>query len=127
MTGLKKVATIIVSVFLAYAVSLILFMIYALVLEYTNVSESSIPIITNVIEMVSVFIGSSLAVIKIKEKGLINGALVGFIYILLLYLLSSFLGSGFGLNSYSISMIIFNIIIGIVGGIIGVNMCKERG
>ena len=37
--------------------------------------------------MISVFIGSSMAVIKIKEKGMVNGALVGLIYILILYLL----------------------------------------
>ena len=127
MTGLKRTTVILVSVFLSYVISLLLFMIYALMLEHTSIPESSIPITTSVIGMISVFIGSSFAVIKIKEKGLINGALVGFIYILLLYLLSSFLGTGFGLTGYSISMIIFNIIIGMIGGIIGVNMCKERG
>ena len=90
MTGLKRTTVILVSVFLSYVISLLLFMIYALMLEHTSIPESSIPITTSVIGMISVFIGSSFAVIKIKEKGLINGALVGFIYILLLYLLSSF-------------------------------------
>ena len=45
--------------------------------------------------------------------------------ILTLYFLSSIFSTGFGLNGYAFSMIIFNIIIGMIGGIIGVNMCKE--
>ena len=66
-----------------------------------------------------------MAVIKIKEKGMVNGALVGLIYILILYLLSSIFSTGFGVNGYAFSMILFNVIIGMIGGIIGVNMCKE--
>lgn len=125
MTNLNRIMLILKNVVISYAITLFLFMLYAFILEFTGVPESSIPLSTFVITMVSVFIGSSLTVIKIREKGLINGGLVGLAYILLLYILSSIFVTGFGLNGFSFSMIIFNVIVGMIGGIIGVNMCKE--
>ena len=58
---------------------------------------------------------------KIRRKGLLNGGLVGGIYILILYSITSLLNWKFGLNMQSIIMIIVGSIFGILGGIIGVN------
>ena len=125
MEGFRRGTVILKNVFIAYSITLLLFLVYSLLLEFTPIPESSIPLFGFISCMLSVFIGSSLAVIKIRENGLINGGLVGLIYILVLYFLSSIFSTGFGLNGYAFSMIIFNIIIGMIGGIIGVNMCKE--
>lgn len=125
MEGFKRGTAILKNVFVAYFLTLIFYFVYSLLLEFTPIPESSIPLFGFISSMLSVFIGSSLAVIKIRENGLINGGLVGLVYILSLYLLSSIFSTGFGLNGYAFSMIIFNIIIGMIGGIIGVNMCKE--
>lgn len=111
MENIKSVGIILKNVIFSYIITLILFVIYAFILEFTDVPETSIPLFTFVVSMISVFIGSSLAVIKIKEKGLINGALVGLIYILSLYIFSSIFSTGFGLNGYAFSMIIFNVIV----------------
>ena len=67
-----------------------------------------------------------MSMIKIRENGLVNGGIVGFIYIMILYILSSVFSTGFGLNGYSFAMIIFNVLIGMIGGIIGVNMIKDE-
>ncbi len=58
---------------------------------------------------------------KIKKNGMLNGALIGGSYILILYLISSTLNMRFSLNIQSIIMIAAGILFGIVGGIIGVN------
>ena len=112
------------SVLIAYAITFISTVIYSMLLAYTNVSESTIPTCMFVISVASVFMASSFAVIKIKENGLKNGGLVGFIYIFILYILSSITSVGFVVSSYAISTIIFNILLGMVGGIIGVNIVK---
>jgi len=52
---------------------------------------------------------------------LINGGIIGGVYILIIYLISSLLNWKFGLNIQSIIMIVVGIIFGILGGIIGVN------
>ncbi len=125
MESFRRGTIILRNVIIAYFITLLFFLVYSLLLEFTPIPESSIPLFGFISCMLSVFIGSSLAVIKIKENGLINGGLVGLIYILVLYFLSSIFSTGFGLNGYAFSMIIFNVIIGMIGGIIGVNMCKE--
>jgi putative membrane protein, TIGR04086 family len=50
-----------------------------------------------------------------------NGGIIGGIYILLLYIVSSLLNWKFSLNIQSMLMIVIGIVFGILGGIIGVN------
>ena len=59
---------------------------------------------------------------KIKKNGILNGGIIGLIYILFIYFASSITGNGFGLNVYSIIMIILGILAGMIGGIVGVNL-----
>lgn len=59
---------------------------------------------------------------SIKKNGILNGGIIGLTYMLLIYLTSSILNSGFMLNVYSIFMIIIGIAAGMVGGIVGVNL-----
>jgi len=69
--------------FIAWVITLILLFIYSCILAYTNVSDSTIPVVTIILTVISILIGSSLATHRIKNNGLLNGALVGrniFIY-----------------------------------------------
>lgn len=124
MSKLKRISMILKGVLLAYCISFLLILVYSAILTYTGVSESTIPMAVFMISLLSVFLASSLMVIKLKENGLKNGGLIGLIYILVLYFLSSLTSVGFGLSSFSIATIIFNILLGMVGGIIGVNLAK---
>ena len=101
--------------------TIILLFIYAIMLTYTNISESTIPLITIIITAISILAGSAITTLHIRKNGAINGGLVGIIYILSLYLVSSVVTSNFTVNSYSIIMMAISIIAGILGGIIGVN------
>ena len=112
---------IIKSVAIAYVITLILIMIFAILLTYTNVPESFMETGVLIISMLSILISSFLSVKKIKENGLRNGALIGMSYVFVLYILSSIFITGFGLSGYSIITIILCGIIGMIGGIIGVN------
>ena len=58
---------------------------------------------------------------NVSKNGIINGSIVGFIYILIIYILSSLIEGSFSLNTYSIIMIIGSGLAGALGGIIGVN------
>ena len=59
---------------------------------------------------------------KIKEKGIISGAIVGLIYMLILYLISSIVNWDFTMTLETIIMISTGIIGGAIGGIFGVNL-----
>lgn len=111
---LKGVAISLVTTFL-------LLVIFAAILTFTNVQENVIVPVVIVITGVSLLIGSTIGNRKIRKNGLINGALVGLIYILILYLISSILNGNFLLNMKSIIMIIVAMIFGILGGVIAVN------
>lgn len=109
-------------VIIAYIITLILIATYSAILAYTNVPESTIPICMVVISIISIMLSSSLTLKNIKEKGLINGAIIGAIYLISIYILSSIFAVGFSVNTFSIVMLIFSVLAGIVGGIVGVNL-----
>ena len=106
----------------ALGITLWLLFIFAVVLTYTNIAESVIKPVIIIVTAISILIGSSLSTLKIKKNGLLNGAIVGFIYIFSLYIISSITGSGFNLNIISIIMLVASVVAGMVGGIIGVNL-----
>ena len=101
--------------------TIVLLMIFAAVLTYSNINESSMPTVIIVVTALCILVGSQITTSKIKRNGIVNGALVGAIYILALYLISSIISKDFSLNIYSIIMMATSVIIGGIGGIIGVN------
>ena len=108
-------------VILAISASMMLLFVFSAILTYTNVSESvSNPVII-VITAVSILIASQISTRKIRKNGIINGGIIGGIYIIVLYLISSIVTGNFSLGINAIIMIIASIIAGMLGGIIGVN------
>lgn len=105
----------------SFIITLISVFIFSIILTYTNISESIIPIVLIILTFISILIGSMLVMRNINKNGMVNGAIIGGTYVILLYLISSILNTGFGMNMYTIIMIIAGIISGIIGGIIGVN------
>lgn len=107
---------------IAIVLSLIFLTIYAAILSFTSVSETTMVPVVLVLTGISILIGSSMSSISIKRQGIINGGLVGLIYVLFLYIVSSIAGIGFGLNMNAIIMLVVGVITGMIGGVIGVNM-----
>ena len=105
----------------AIVITLILLFIFSIILTYTSIKESAMSPVVIVITAVSILIGSSISTLKIKKMGLVNGALVGLIYILTIYVISSITGLGFALQLQTIIMMLAAIGAGMIGGIIGVN------
>ena len=108
-------------VFISIIFTLIFLFVFSVMLTYTNISESFTKPVIIVITAISIFIGSSIGNIKIKKNGLLNGALIGGIYLLSIYLMSGIINQNFSLSTASILIIVVGIICGMFGGIIGVN------
>lgn len=106
---------------ISFVSTIIFLVIFAIILTYTQVAENTINPVIILITALSILIGSSIANIKLKKNGLINGAIIGGIYMLIIYLISSILNWKFGLNLQSIIMMVVGVIFGILGGILGVN------
>lgn len=112
---------IIKGIMISVIFTLIFLFVFSIILTYTNISESFITPTIIIITAISIFIGSSIGNIKIKKNGLLNGALIGGIYLLSVYLLSGMINQDFSLSTASIIIIISGMICGMFGGIIGVN------
>ena len=118
----KQFINILKGIGIAFIVTFICFIILAIVLTYSNISENIMNPTIIIITSISILIGSSISNIKIKKNGLINGGIIGGVYIVLLYLFSSIFSMNFSLNSQSVIMIVTGIVFGILGGVIGVNI-----
>ena len=105
----------------SFLITLVSVLFFSIILTYTNISEKVISIVIIILTFISILIGTMIGIRKISKNGMLNGAIIGGSYVILLYLISSILNTGFALNIYTIVMIIAGIISGIIGGIIGVN------
>lgn len=117
----RNFLNIIKGVIISIIFTLIFLFVFSLILTYTNISESFIAPVIIVITAISIFIGSSIGNIKMKRNGMLNGALVGGIYLLSIYLLSGLINQNFLLTTQSIIIIVAGMVCGMFGGIIGVN------
>lgn len=117
----KNLISIFKGVLISLGTTFILLIIFAALLTYTNIQESVITPVIIVITAISLLIGSTIGNNRVQKNGLLNGAMVGLIYILLLYLISSILNGNFALNIASIIMIVVSMFFGTLGGVIAVN------
>ncbi len=122
---MSRLVLILKGVLFANILNLVFLLMYAAVLTYTDVSESTMPTVIFVINLLGIFISTSITSIKIKENGMKYGGIISGVYIILLYILGSLYGTGWALTSYALATIIFNILIGMAGGIVGVNLVKN--
>ncbi len=109
----------------AVIASAILLLIFAVLLCYTNLSENTMLPVILVITGISILIGSMISTRKIRKNGILNGGMVGLIYIIILYLISSLFLAGFSLTFNSFIMLVVGIVTGMIGGIIGVNTNRK--
>ena len=116
--------TILIGSLISLIISIVLLLVISIILTYTDVSENIITTSVIIISALSIFIGSIISAININKNGIINGSIVGAIYMITIYLLSSIFVTGFSVNAQSIIMIIVSIVAGMIGGIIGVNFHK---
>lgn len=112
-------------ILIALCLSLTLVLIFAFLLKFTNIPDSAIAPINQVIKGASIFLGVFLGLRKIKELGLVSGLLIGLVYTLLAFLVFSILAGGFTFNLTLMTDMIFGAVIGAICGIICVNIKKS--
>lgn len=106
------IKSILTGIIKSFVITFILIMLISIILVNTNINESIIGPGIFIITCISIFVG---AMSSIKNNGIINGGIVGIIYILAIYLLSSIFNGEFGLTISSLILIILSILSGMVG------------
>ena len=109
----------------AVCVSLILVLVFAFLLKFTNIPESTIMPVNQVIKGLSIFIGVFVGLKKSKELGLLNGLLIGLFYTIIAFLIFACLGGVLKLDITFLTDILFGGVMGAICGIICVNLKKS--
>lgn len=113
----NSIFSIIKGTIIAFLFTIITLTIFSVLLVYTGLSEEIIKPVIITLTGISILLGSSLGTRRLKKNGLVNGAIIGAIYILGIYVISSIINSNFSLNIMALIMIL----VGMIGGILGRN------
>ncbi len=105
-----------------YIVSLLFFLVGAILITYTSIGENAIPLITSIIMIIGIVYSSIYCSVHLEKKGWLHGGIIGLVYILVLILLSKIFISNYSINRVVLYKIILGISTGIIGGILGVNI-----
>lgn len=108
----------------SYIITTIVFIIYALLLTYTEMTEKNIQTVVIITTVVSVLIGGIMCAKNTKSKGLIYGMICGVIYSIIMVMVSFCILPEIVFSPKIIMIIILSICSGGVGGIIGINIKK---
>jgi len=117
-----KLLSIAKGIIISYIITVPILALFAYLLTYTNFPEKYMAPTVLIATLISIFIAGSVSTREIGSRGWLNGAIVGFLYIFVLYILSSILLTDFSVNKHVISMTIVGILAGSIGGIIGINI-----
>lgn len=107
---------------LAFIVTSVLIIFFSLLLTYSSLRESKMPLLNTVIMIVSITSGSIYIGRRIKEKGWISGGLIGISYYAILIMFNLLFLKPFTIDIFSITKLFLASITGVIGGIIGINI-----
>lgn len=102
--------------------TVIALIVLALILKFTSLSESKLPMFNNLIIIISVAIGSIYASGKSKENGWLIGALIGLIYYIFILILNILFIKDVSFTLLIIPKLVMSTFAGVIGGIIGINI-----
>lgn len=109
---------------IAYAITIIVFIVYAALLTYTNMTEENLSTVIMVTVVISVLISGFDTARGVKNRGLIWGLMAGFIYSLIMTIVGFCIVPNYKLSTTSLINLILGLAGGGFGGIIGINFKK---
>lgn len=109
-------------VLIAYAVTAIVFLGYAILITYTNVSERSLPMVVAITTVLSVMIAGFDAARGAASRGWLWGMVAGLVYVLILAGIMLVFLPSFPIDGRTIVVCVLGIAGGGLGGVFGINL-----
>ena len=119
------IMSVIRGIVVSYVITIPVFILFALILTNTDFPEKLISTVVVITTIISVLTAGTTSTRGLKNRGWLNGSVVGFIYMLILYLLSSLIFKNFAIDKYVITMTVIGVLTGAIGGILGINIKKS--
>ncbi len=107
---------------ISIGITMIALIVQTVIMLYTDVTESILPVTSAITMTLSVTIASLYASVKIRKRGWMNGAIIGILYILVIAMISFIFLDDFVLNTYILMKTAIALITGAISGMIGVNL-----
>lgn len=107
-------------------IAMCMFTVYAYLIANTQINDNSISKVVFAISVISITIGSVISSLKIRKNGIINGSIVGIIFIITINIISIIINNNYHTSLKTVILIIGSIIIGAIGGVIGINTRKNN-
>lgn len=105
----------------SYLATLLAVLLYNVLLTFTSMSGNTITMAASFITTLASAYGGFYASVKIKEKGLIYGMLVGLLYITVMLLVVFLANDAFKFEMNMVYKMLLTVVSGGIGGILGVN------
>ncbi|MCL1877884.1 MAG: TIGR04086 family membrane protein [Defluviitaleaceae bacterium] len=109
-------------VLIAYAITAIVFLGYAILITYTNVSERSLPMVIAITTVLSVMVAGFDAARAAETRGWLWGMIAGLVYVLILAGIMLVFLPGFPIDSRTVIVCALGIAGGGLGGVFGINL-----
>jgi len=114
----------ITGVAIAYAITAIAFLAYALLITYTNMSEHNLPAVVAITTLLSVMVAGFDAARGAVRRGWLWGMGAGLAYVLILTIIMVTVLPAFAADGRTLLTIVLGIAGGGLGGIFGINLKK---
>lgn len=124
--ALKNVKNIGIGSAIALVLSALLLLGFSFLLVSTDIQESTIRPVIILLSSLCILIGSIFTAKKNSKNGIVNGGIVGAIYLLVLWIISTILIEGMTFTMHTGIMLVAAILTGMLGGIVGVNFAKTK-
>ncbi|MCL1843458.1 MAG: TIGR04086 family membrane protein [Defluviitaleaceae bacterium] len=114
----------VVGILMAYAITSIVFLGYAMLITYTNVSERSLPTVVAITTVLSVMVAGFDAARGATNRGWLWGMVAGFVYVLIMAAIMVLMLPVFSVDMRTVTVSVLGIAGGGLGGILGINLKK---
>jgi len=111
-----------IGILMAYAITSIAFLGYAMLITYTNVSERSLPTVVAVTTVLSVMVAGFDAARGAETRGWLWGMAAGLIYVLIMAIIMVIMLPTFAVDARTVMVCVLGIAGGGLGGILGINI-----
>jgi len=113
-----------VGILIAYAITSIALLGYALLITYTEISEGSMPMVVAVTTLLSVMVAGFDAAKGAPSRGWLWGMAAGGVYVLIMVIIMVTVLPSFAADSRTLTTILIGIAGGGLGGMLGINLRK---
>jgi len=119
-----QIKHMITGVLIAYAITAIAFLAYALLITYTNMSERNLPTVVAITTLLSVMVAGFDAAKGAVQRGWLWGMGAGLAYVLIMAIIMVTVLPTFAVDGRTLLTIVLGIAGGGLGGILGINLKK---